>query len=71
MQLDILCMDEDNLANVKRLQPKGSTAQVALLGSYDPKGMRIVQDPYYGGEEGFVTNFQQITRACVAFLESV
>ena len=50
----ILAMDEDNLANLLRIRPRGSHAKVALLLSFAPEaGAREVPDPYYGGAEGF------------------
>jgi low molecular weight phosphotyrosine protein phosphatase len=64
-------MDEENLYNLNRIKPKGSSATVKLLGSFDPNGMLIVEDPYYGGTEGFETNFQQVTRSCNAFIDFV
>jgi len=66
----IFCMDEENLSRLNAIKPKGSSAVVKLLGSYDPEGMLIVQDPYYDSLEGFNTNFQQITRALNAFLDN-
>jgi len=65
----ILCMDDENLYNVNDVKTKGSKATVKLLGEYDPEGMRIIADPYYGGRDGFVVNFNQIKRACEAFLK--
>lgn len=52
----ILCMDESNLRNLKDITPKNSTAHVALLGSFDPEGDSIIEDPYYGGIDGFEYN---------------
>ncbi|OQR73857.1 low molecular weight phosphotyrosine protein phosphatase-like [Tropilaelaps mercedesae] len=45
-------------------------ASVELLGNYDPKGHRIIRDPYYdAGSAGFEEVFEQCKRACSAFLE--
>ena len=33
--------------------------------------MRIVEDPYYGGQNGFDVNFDQISRSCDAFLSKI
>jgi protein-tyrosine phosphatase len=50
----ILAMDEDNLANLRRVRPAESPAKVALLMSYAPHaGSPEVPDPYYGGADGF------------------
>jgi protein-tyrosine phosphatase len=52
----VLAMDDDNLADLKRLRPAGSRAKLALLMSYAPQaGSRVVPDPYYGGADGFET----------------
>lgn len=67
----VLCMDESNLSDLKRLQPKGSKAIVKLFGEYDPNGDRIIEDPYYGGNDGFEFNFNQVTRASEGLLKSL
>ena len=65
----ILCMDESNLANLQRLAKSTTpTAKIALLGSYDPEGERIISDPYYGGQSGFAHNLAQIQRSIGALL---
>ncbi|KAJ1916531.1 Low molecular weight phosphotyrosine protein phosphatase [Mycoemilia scoparia] len=65
----ILCMDMSNLSDLKDMKPKGSKAKVALFGSYDPEGQRIINDPYYGGKSGFETNYHQIVRSSFGFLK--
>lgn len=67
----VLCMDRENLKNLQKLQPSGSRAVLSLLGSFDPQGESIIEDPYYGGPEGFEANFQQIKRCCNHFLDLV
>lgn len=41
-----------------------------LFGEYreDPKYNVIVNDPYYGGTDGFEVNFQQISHFSAVFL---
>lgn len=58
----ILAMDRQNLENLKRLAPKNSTATVALFGDYrvSSEFKRIVDDPYYGGENGFEQTYHQV-----------
>ena len=52
----VLAMDDENLADLKRLRPSGSRAKLALLMSYAPNaGSRVVPDPYGGGADGFET----------------
>ena len=52
----VLAMDDENLADLKRIRPPGSRAKLALLMAYAPKaGSRVVPDPYYGAADGFET----------------
>ena len=44
----IFCMDRENVANVKRVQPQSAKAKVLLFGEYDPLKELIIEDPYYG-----------------------
>jgi low molecular weight phosphotyrosine protein phosphatase len=41
----ILCMDDSNLSNTKRVMPKERTehVHVGLLGNFDPEGQRIIE----------------------------
>eukprot|EP01134_Creolimax_fragrantissima_P008093 CFRG8093T1 len=67
----ILCMDQSNLENLVALQKqtKSSTAVLKRFGDYDPEGASIIEDPYYGGDDGFEVNFQQAMRCSAAFLD--
>lgn len=50
----ILAMDEDNLANLKRICPAGHEHKVHLFLEYSRNfSEREVPDPYYGGAQGF------------------
>lgn len=66
-------MDESNYSNVRRLKPTGSSATVLLFGEFrhDSKFQKIVDDPYYGGHDGFQVNFDQITDFSRGFLNKV
>ena len=65
----ILAMDEDNLAELQRIRPPGSRAQVALLMSYAPRaGSRIVPDPYYGSADGFEAVLDLVEAAADGFI---
>lgn len=68
MKVVIDCKHELNISS-KHMQPSGSKAVVQLFGDFDPKGERIIRDPYYGGAEGFEHNFKQVTRASEGFLK--
>lgn len=66
----IFGMDHDNIRNIKRVAPENATAKIELLGSYDPQGVLIIEDPYYKhGELGFEENYEQCMRSCQAFLD--
>ncbi|OTF78313.1 low molecular weight phosphotyrosine protein phosphatase-like [Euroglyphus maynei] len=68
----IFGMDESNISNIKRMAPPNSTAKIELLGSYDPEGQLIIEDPYYqGGIDGFIANYDQCLRCCEAFLDKM
>ncbi|RHZ79322.1 hypothetical protein Glove_149g150 [Diversispora epigaea] len=69
----ILCMDNSNLRELMKMQSKvkGPKAIVKLFGEYDPLGVKIIEDPYYGGMDDFEKNFQQVTRCSEAFLQSL
>jgi len=64
----IFGMDEDNLDNLKRKKPSDAKAAVDFLGSFDPKGEKIIHDPYYGSIDDFVHVYEQCLRCCEAFL---
>lgn len=68
----IFGMDESNISNIKRMAPSNSTSKIELLGSYDPEGQLIIEDPYYqGGNDGFIANYDQCLRCCKAFLDKM
>ena len=43
----ILASDSANVKELKQLRPEGTTAEIALWGSYDDN--KPISDPYYGG----------------------
>lgn len=69
----ILCMDESNLSDIKRMAPRGVQykAQIQLLGTYDSEGSDIIEDPYYGDQRDFELVYEQCLKACKGFLEHV
>ena len=68
----ILAMDEDNLADLRQLQPAGSRAELALLMSYAPNGGSAeVPDPYYGGADGFERVLDLVDAAATGFIATV
>jgi low molecular weight phosphotyrosine protein phosphatase len=74
-------MDRSNLADIQNVQrsKQGSKAKVMLWGEYAGSngGQRrkttaeIVEDPYYGGREGFKVVYEQCTRFTGNFLREV
>lgn len=69
----ILCMDDMNLRNLRRMQPKETKARVELFGNWNNSNGKfdaIVDDPYYGGVDGFEHNFRQITHFSESFINS-
>jgi len=60
----ILAMDRQNLRNLQSLAPADATAELRLLGDYDPEGGGEVPDPYYDGPEAFAAIYIQIERCC-------
>ncbi|CCH45871.1 Low molecular weight phosphotyrosine protein phosphatase [Wickerhamomyces ciferrii] len=69
----VICMDESNLYNLnERIRSKTSTKNEArLFGDWntDGKFKTIVDDPYYGGIDGFEYNFQQCSYFSEEFLK--
>ncbi|CAN3375367.1 hypothetical protein DIURU_002434 [Diutina rugosa] len=68
----VIAMDESNKADLLHRRPRNSKAKVELFGKWkkDPQFKTIVDDPYYGGINGFETNFQQISHFSEEFLRS-
>ncbi|ODV89257.1 hypothetical protein CANCADRAFT_65835, partial [Tortispora caseinolytica NRRL Y-17796] len=69
----ILAMDEMNVNNLMQMRPKNSKAKVMLFGEFrrDQKLPKVVEDPYYGGSDGFQFNFEQIVDFSRGFIEKV
>ena len=65
----ILYMDSNNGADLEKMKSRSCRAIIKPLGSYGGQG--IIEDPYYGTDEDFERVFDQCSRACEAFLQSV
>ncbi|CBY01287.1 hypothetical protein IAQ61_003109 [Plenodomus lingam] len=77
----ILAMDADNLEDllalrrrrVKQLGSEEGVGKVMLFGEFGGMGgkgrVEEIQDPYYGGEDGFTIAYEQSVRFGKAFLE--
>ncbi|MEE2786290.1 MAG: low molecular weight protein-tyrosine-phosphatase [Myxococcota bacterium] len=59
----IVAMDRANLANIRRVEPADSTAEISLMLSEVSHDAADVPDPYYGGVDGFETVWQMVDRA--------
>ena len=66
----IFGMDEQNIKDIKKEAPAGSTAKIELLGSYDPQDSSFIRDPYYdSGSQGFEVCYTRCLRAVKGFLD--
>jgi protein-tyrosine phosphatase len=57
----IVALDADNLANLKRLQPKDGTAELSLLLDHAGRPGQSVADPYYGDGAGFEVTWREVS----------
>jgi len=63
----VIAMDHENVKNLRAIAPdRESRDEVRLLRSFDPNAPdgAEVEDPYYGGDDGFVEVLDQVERAC-------
>jgi len=72
----MIAMDQNNLANLQAIKPRGSTTELELMMTYYPQDQSVdrpdeVPDPYYGGMDGFTHMFELLERATVGLLEEV
>ena len=65
----IFALDEENLANLRRIAPQTHDAHVGLLLDTVPNlAGQPVADPYYGGAEGFTRTWDQVDAAAQALV---
>ena len=68
----ILAMDNENIANIKRMASDKHQHKIARMRDFDPEpGNGEVPDPYYGGPEGFENVFQVVKRSCEHLLDEL
>lgn len=67
----VIAMDESNKSDLLHTKPRDSEAKVELFGKWrtNMDFGKIVEDPYYGGINGFETNFAQISHFSEEFLK--
>lgn len=63
--------DHENIKELNKLKPKDGTAEIKMLGEYDPKKELIIEDPYYGTYKDFETVYDQCERCCKAYLDAM
>ena len=63
----IFALDEQNLANLRRIQPEDGTADLGLLLDTVPgRSGEPVADPYYGDQSGFEITWSDVNAAAEA-----
>ena len=72
----VLALDRDNMAELHLLAPDdGSRTKIQMLRAYDPialaSGDLDVQDPYYGGDDGFDRVIDQIDPAVDGLVQAL
>ncbi|KAK6204657.1 phosphotyrosine protein phosphatase I superfamily [Scheffersomyces amazonensis] len=67
----IIAMDESNKSDLHYTKPSNWEGRLELFGYWRTNNSfsKIVEDPYYGGINGFETNFQQISHFSEEFLK--
>eukprot|EP00002_Diphylleia_rotans_P032075 TRINITY_DN6706_c0_g1_i1.p1 TRINITY_DN6706_c0_g1~~TRINITY_DN6706_c0_g1_i1.p1 ORF type:complete len:154 (-),score=31.42 TRINITY_DN6706_c0_g1_i1:212-673(-) len=66
----VLCMDDNNMKDLRRVCPKEHLHKLQFTGSYDPKKIKIVEDPYYGTTADFESVYHQLVRCVEGFLQA-
>ncbi|MFT4955246.1 MAG: protein-tyrosine phosphatase [Brevundimonas sp.] len=59
----IVAMDPDNLADLERLRPPGARADLSLMLEHAGRAGEPVEDPYYGGDDGFDVTWADVSAA--------
>lgn len=68
----IFGMDNENMSDLEDMKPSDGTAKLLLIGDFDPKGEKIIRDPYYdNNSDGFEKAYVQSVRCCENFLKKV
>jgi protein-tyrosine phosphatase len=68
----ILAMDQDNMANLRRLCPPGQEHKLRLFLSFSARfADQEVPDPYYGGPRGFDDVLDRVEDAAEGLLEEI
>jgi protein-tyrosine phosphatase len=65
----IVAMDADNLADLERLRPPGARAELSLMLEHAGRAGEAVEDPYYGGDDGFDVTWADVSAAARGLAE--
>ena len=65
----IVAMDPDNLANLERLRPPDAQAELSLMLAHAGRAGEPVEDPYYGGDDGFDVTWADVSAAARGLAE--
>jgi protein-tyrosine phosphatase len=68
----ILAMDRGHLSELRSRSPEPHRHKIALMRSYERKGAAPdVEDPYYGGMDGFERMYEVLSVCCRNLLEAL
>ena len=68
----IIAMDRNNYADLQKIRPKGSRADLQMMMQYHPQAHpEDVPDPYYGGMDGFSYMCELLQSATQGLLSSI
>lgn len=68
----VVALDRNNLADLQRMVPPDGTARLSLLLDHVAgREGQGVEDPYYGGEEGFARSWADVSAGARGLLELV
>ena len=65
----IVAMDPDNLANLERLRPPDAQAELSLMLAHAGRAGEPVEDPYFGGDDGFDVTWADVSVAARGLAE--
>lgn len=67
----IFAMDNENLKNLRDIQPNDAKAKLLLALSYSELPVTEVPDPYYGGDDGFKNVLSICETLCDDIIDNV
>ncbi len=68
----IVALDDENLDDLRRMQPAGSRARLSLLLDHAPgREGQAVADPYYGDDSHFDLTWSEVTEAARSLAEAL